>query len=86
MNEYKGEDLVDYCALNPPYGGVALPEDLACFPADMRSSETADLFVALSVKRLKIGGRGVIVLPDGFLFGNDNAKVAIKKYLLSECN
>lgn len=86
LNDFRGDDLVDYCALNPPYGGVALSKDLDCFPADMRSSETADLFVALAVKRLKHGGRGVIVLPDGFLFGNDNAKVAIKKYLLSECN
>lgn len=86
LNEFRGSDLVDYCALNPPYGGVALPEDLASFPADKRSSETADLFVALAVKRLKPGGRGVIVLPDGFLFGTDNAKVEIKKYLLKECN
>lgn len=86
LNEFRGSDLVDYCALNPPYGGVALDEDLHSFPSDLRSSETADLFVALSVKRLKNGGRGMIVLPDGFLFGNDNAKVAIKKYLLKECN
>ena len=86
LNEFRGNDLVDYCALNPPYGGVALPEDLQSFPTDLRSSETADLFVALAVKRLKHGGRGMIVLPDGFLFGNDNAKVAIKKYLLKECN
>lgn len=86
MNEFRGNDLVDYCGLNPPYGGVALPEDLASFPTDLRSSETADLFVALSVKRLKVHGRGVIVLPDGFLFGMDNAKVAIKRYLLKECN
>ena len=86
LGDFHGSDLVEYCALNPPYGGVALPEDLACFPTDMRSSETADLFVALSVKRLKENGRGVIVLPDGFLFGNDNAKCAIKKYLMKECN
>ena len=86
LNDFHGKDLVDYCALNPPYGGVALDEDIKSFPADLRSSETADLFVALSVKRLKAGGRGVIVLPDGFLFGNDNAKVAIKKYLMRECN
>ena len=86
LNEFKGNDLVEYCALNPPYGGVALPEDIQSFPADLRSSETADLFVALSVKRLKDGGKGVIVLPDGFLFGNDNAKIAIKKYLMKECN
>ena len=86
LGDFHGSDLVEYCALNPPYGGVALPEDIQSFPADLRSSETADLFVALSVKRLKNGGRGVIVLPDGFLFGNDNAKVAIKKYLMKECN
>lgn len=86
LNEFRGSDLVEYCALNPPYGGVALPEDLQSFPTDLRSSETADLFVALAVKRLKSSGRGVIVLPDGFLFGIDNAKVAIKKYLLKECN
>lgn len=52
----------------------------------MRSSETADLFIALAVKRLKKNGRAIVVCPDGFLFGNDNAKVAIKKYLLKECN
>ena len=86
LGEYCGDDLVDYCALNPPYGGVALREDMDSFPSDLKSSETADLFVALSVKRLKPGGRGVIVLPDGFLFGNDNAKVSIKKYLMKECN
>lgn len=86
LNDFRGNDLVKTCSLNPPYGGVALPEDLSSFPADMRSSETADLFVALAVKRLKEDGRGVIVLPDGFLFGTDNAKVAIKKYLMNECN
>ena len=86
LNEFRGSDLVEYCALNPPYGGVALPEDLQSFPMDLRSSETADLFIALAVKRLKQGGRGMIVLPDGFLFGNDNAKIAIKKYLFKECN
>ena len=85
FGEYMADDLVDYEAMNPPYGGVASQSDKLAFPADMRSSETADLFVALEVKRLKQGGRAVIVLPDGFLFGNDNAKLAIKKYLMGEC-
>lgn len=52
----------------------------------MRSSETADLFVALTVKRLKKNGRALMVVPDGFLFGTDNAKLEVKKYLMSECN
>ena len=36
--------------------------------------------------RLKQNGKVGIVLPDGFLFGNDNTKVAIKKKLMEECN
>ena len=86
VNEYFGDDLVEFAALNPPYGGVALDSDKLSFPADLRSSETADLFVALTVKRLKQNGRAAIVLPDGFLFGNDNAKTNIKKMLMNECN
>ena len=86
FSEYYGDDLVDVACLNPPYGGVASDSDKLSFPADMRSSETADLFVALTVKRLKKNGRAIVVVPDGFLFGNDNAKVAIKKYLMKECN
>ena len=86
LNDFTEDDKVEYAALNPPYGGVALDTDKMSFPADMRSSETADLFVALTVKRLKKDGRAMIVLPDGFLFGNDNAKVNVKKYLMNECN
>ena len=36
--------------------------------------------------RLKKNGRAAVILPDGFLFGTDNAKVAIKKKLFSEYN
>ena len=89
LGEFMGDDLVDYEAMNPPYGGVALPEDKMSFPTDMRSSETANLFVALMVKRLRPAGRAVVVLPDGFLCATENTDkttVAIKTYLLKECN
>jgi len=56
------------------------------FPADLRSSETADLFMSVIMYRLKQNGRCAIILPDGFLFGTDNAKMAIKEKLLSEFN
>ena len=36
--------------------------------------------------RLKENGRCAVILPDGFLFGTDLTKVAIKKKLLSEFN
>lgn len=49
------------------------------FPDDLTSSETADLFMSVIMYRLKKEGRAAVILPDGFLFGTDNAKVAIKK-------
>lgn len=36
--------------------------------------------------RLKGNGRAAVILPDGFLFGTDNSKVAIKTKLFSEFN
>ena len=36
--------------------------------------------------RLKRNGRCAVIIPDGFLFGEDNAKVAIKTKLLNEFN
>ena len=56
------------------------------FPADLASSETADLFMSVIMYRLKQEGRAAVILPDGFLFGTDNTKVAIKKKLMSEFN
>lgn len=48
--------------------------------------ETADLFLSVIMYRLKKNGRAAVVVPDGFLFGLDNAKVNIKKKLISQFN
>ena len=53
------------------------------FPDDLASSETADLFMSVILYRLKKNGRAAVVVPDGFLFGLDNAKVNIKKSSLA---
>lgn len=71
---------------NPPYGGSEKKDVKNHFPDDLASSETADLFMSVIMYRLKPGGRAAVILPDGFLFGTDNAKVNIKKKLLSEFN
>lgn len=88
FTDYDGQDelQVDCIVMNPPYGGIASDGDKRAFPADLRSSETADLFMAMILGRLRQDGRAAVVLPDGFLFGNDGAKLAIKKRLLRECN
>ena len=86
VTEYKEEDKVDIEAMNPPYGGATAAADKLNFPAEMRSSESADMFVVLMMYRLKAHGRAAVILPDGFLFGTDGAKLAIKTKLLREFN
>ena len=84
--DYTEEDQFEVILMNPPYGGNEKNEVKNHFPSDLASSETADLFMSVIMYRLKKNGRAAVILPDGFLFGTDNAKVAIKKKLLSEFN
>lgn len=84
--DYTEDDQFDVILMNPPYGGSEKNDVKNHFPADLASSETADLFMSVIMYRLKQDGRAAVILPDGFLFGTDNAKVSIKKKLLSEFN
>ena len=84
--DYTVDDQFDVILMNPPYGGSEKAEVKNHFPADLASSETADLFMSVIMYRLKENGRAAVILPDGFLFGTDNAKINIKKKLLSEFN
>ncbi len=84
--DYTDEDQFDVILMNPPYGGHEDKSIQSFFPDDLASSETADLFLSVIMYRLKKNGRAAVVVPDGFLFGLDNAKVAIKTKLLTEFN
>lgn len=84
--DYTDRDKFDVILMNPPYGGAEKADVKSHFPADLASSETADLFMSVIMYRLKSQGRAAVILPDGFLFGTDNAKVNIKKKLLNEFN
>ena len=70
--DFTDKDRFDVIMMNPPYGG----------------SEKSDiiLFMALIMYRLKEGGRAAVILPDGFLFGTDGAKLTIKSRLLQSFN
>ena len=81
--DYTDKDRFDVIMMNPPYGGSEKADIKSHFPNDLASSETADLFMALILYRLKKDGRAAVILPDGFLFGTDNAKLNIKKKLLA---
>ena len=84
--DYTDDDRFDVILMNPPYGGHEDKSIQNFFPDDLASSETADLFMSVIMYRLKKNGRAAVVVPDGFLFGLDNAKVAIKTKLLTEFN
>ena len=86
VRDYEEKDKFDIILMNPPYGGTEKKSVQQNFPTELRNSETADLFMVEILYRLKKNGKCGIVLPDGFLFGTDNTKVAIKKKLLEECN
>ena len=83
---YTDDDKFNVILMNPPYGGNEKNDIKQHFPSDLSSSETADLFMVLIMYRLAKDGRAAVILPDGFLFGTDNAKLAIKEKLLREFN
>lgn len=84
-NEWSANDKVDCIITNPPFGGYEDDGVGSDYPADLRTRETADMFMALIIKKLlKENGRAAVVLPDGFLFG-DGIKGALKKLLLRDC-
>lgn len=84
-NDWSTHDKVDCVITNPPFGGYEDDGVGSDYPADLRTRETADMFMALIVKKLlKENGRAAVVLPDGFLFG-DGIKATLKKLLLRDC-
>ena len=83
--DYTEADKFDVILMNPPYGGSEQVIIQQNFPSNMRSAETADLFLILIMARLKATGRAAVVIPDGFLFGGGN-KAEIKRELLRNFN
>ncbi|TCG08825.1 DNA methyltransferase [Paraburkholderia steynii] len=85
LADYGSRDMVDVILTNPPFGGTEEPGIEGNYPADVRTRETADLFLVLIIELLKHNGRAAVVLPDGTLFG-EGVKSRIKEKLLTECN
>lgn len=86
-NDWKLTERVDCVITNPPFGGMEDDGVGADFPSDVRTRETADMFLVLIVKKLlhAKGGRGAVVLPDGTLFG-EGVKAKVKRLLMDECH
>jgi len=92
LREIGEKDRVDVILTNPPFGGEEEAGILSNFPDDLRTSETALLFLQLIMRKLKrpgkgseAGGRAAVVVPNGVLFG-DGVCARIKEELLKEFN
>lgn len=71
------------CLANPPFAGSVDSEDInKSLLAITNAKKTELLFVSLFIRMLQTGGRCASIVPDGVLFGNSNAHVALRKELV----
>jgi type I restriction enzyme M protein len=75
LREIGDKDRVDVILTNPPFGGEEEAGILSNFPDDLRTSETALLFLQLIMRKLKRpaanserGGRAAVIVPNTTLF------------------
>ena len=79
------KERVDVILANPPFGASVSDGVETNYPAQFRTTESADLFLLLMMRYLRNGGRAAIVLPDGSLTG-DGVKQRIREEFLTQCN
>ncbi|MGO3690545.1 MAG: N-6 DNA methylase [Psychroflexus halocasei] len=84
LNSIQEKDRHNIILANPPFGGKERKEIQQNF--DIKTGETAFLFMQLFIKSLKTGGKAAIVIKNTFLSNTDNASVALRKYLLDTCS
>jgi len=84
IRDIQERDRYEVILANPPFGGKERPEVQQNF--DIKTGETAFLFLQHFIKSLKAGGRAGIVIKNTFLSNSDNASVSLRKYLLESCN
>lgn len=84
IRDIQEKDRFHVILANPPFGGKERPEVQQNF--DIKTGETAFLFMQHFIKSLKTGGRAAIVIKNTVLSNTDNASVALRKLLLEGSN
>jgi len=84
LADIQEKDRFDVILANPPFGGKERAEVQQNFP--IKTGETASLFLQHFIKILKAGGKAGVVIKNTFLSNTDNASIALRKELLSNCN
>jgi type I restriction enzyme M protein len=84
LSDVQERDRFDVILANPPFGGSERKEVQQNF--EIRSVETAFLFLQHFIRLLRAGGRAGVVIKNTFLSNTDNASVALRQKLLTDCN
>lgn len=82
---YPGK-LFDCILANPPFSGKVQDESiLADLNYKLNTRATELLFLKWFVDHLAPNGRAGVIVPNGVLFGSNNAATALRELLLTEC-
>lgn len=84
IRDIQEKDRHDIILANPPFGAKERAEVQQNF--DIKTGETASLFMQHFIKSLKAGGRAAVVIKNTFLTNADNADISLRKLLLETCN
>jgi len=84
LSDIQEKDRYNVILANPPFGGKERAEVQQNFP--IKTGETASLFLQHFIKILKAGGKAGVVIKNTFLSNTDNASIALRKELLSNCD
>lgn len=84
-HDIQEKDRFDYILANPPFGGNEHPEIQRNF--DVKTRETANLFLQHFMKKLRVGGEAAIVIKNTFLTNEPaGATGKIRQQLLENFN
>ena len=84
-HDIQEKDRFDYILANPPFGGSEHPEIQRNF--DIKTRETANLFLQHFIKKLRVGGEAAIVIKNTFLTNEPGgATGSIRRQLLESFN
>ena len=83
LSDVQERDRFDVILANPPFGGSERKEVQQNF--EIRTGETAFLFLQHFIRLLRAGGRAGVVIKNTFLSNADNASVALRQKLLTDC-
>jgi len=73
----------DVILMNPPFKGAVDKGDLGADLPD-NTSKSELLFLHLILRALDMGGRVVVIVPDGVLFGTSKAHIEVRKKIIEQ--